>query len=91
MKFSPKPTPAISLVEIFSVPKTMAFGAVATGSINAQLALKAAGIINNLGSVAVAMAVAARIGMRSVVVAVLLVISVKKVTNKQIKAIINKG
>ena len=68
----------------FSVEYAMALGAVATGSIKAQLALIAAGIINNLGSTPTAMPAAARIGISSVDVAVLEVISVKKVTNKQI-------
>lgn len=44
-----------SLAMIFVVKKpleyTMLFGAVATGIMNAQLALIAAGIINSLGSI----------------------------------------
>ena len=43
----------------------------------------AAGTISNLGSIAAPIAAAAKIGINSVVVAVLLVISVKKVTQKQ--------
>ena len=66
----------------------MALGAVATGSMNAQLALNAAGIIKSCGSIFVESAVAAKMGINSVVVAVLLVISVRNVTNKQMHPII---
>tara|TARA_Y100001960_G_scaffold49672_1_gene50383 strand:+ start:437 stop:733 length:297 start_codon:yes stop_codon:yes gene_type:complete len=57
---------------------------------NAQDALMAAGTISNLGSIAAPIAAAAMIGINSVVVAVLLVTSVKKVTQKQIIAMISK-
>jgi len=62
----------------------MVLGAVATGSINAQLALMAAGTINRSGGISKATAAAARIGNIKVVVAVLLVISVIKVMTWQI-------
>ena len=60
----------------------MALGAVATGNIKAQLALIAAGIIINAGSIPAATPAAASIGINKVAVAVFEVISVKKVTNK---------
>ena len=63
------------------MPKTIAFGAVATGNIKAQLADSAAGNINTTGSIPEPNAVAAKIGISNAVVAVLLVISVKKVTH----------
>ena len=62
-------------------------GAVATGNINAQLALIAAGTIRDSGGTPAAIAAAARIGIISVVVAVLLVISVKNVIQRQMTAI----
>ena len=62
------------------MPNTIAFGAVATGNINAQLADKAAGNISRAGSKPAPREAAARIGISSAVVAVLLVISVKNVT-----------
>ena len=40
------PSLAIWLIDIFSEPYTIAFGAVATGNIKAQEALMVAGIIN---------------------------------------------
>ena len=61
----------------------------ATGIIKAQLALSAAGIINNLGSIFEPIAVAANTGINKTVLAVLLVVSVKKVTPRQIVNIIN--
>ena len=57
---------------------------VATGSMKAQLALMAAGIIKRMGSMSEAVAAAPKIGIRTLVVAVLLVISVRKVTSKAI-------
>jgi hypothetical protein len=53
---------------------------------NAQLALNAAGTMSRRGSTLAPMAAAASIGMSSAVVAVLLVISVKKVTLNQMTA-----
>src|SRR6056300_1998559 len=69
------------------VPKTMALGMVATGSMKAQLALRAAGIISNLGSRLAESAAAPRIGIGKFVVAVLDVISVRKVTSRQMPKI----
>jgi len=71
------------------VENMMTLGGVATGSMNAQEALNAAGIMKSFGSVAAPMAAAARIGISNVVVAVLLVTSVRKVTDRQIIPIIS--
>ena len=68
----------------------MVLGAVATGSIKAQLALIAAGTIRASGLMSDDRLIAARIGKISVVVARLLVISVRKVINKQIARISKK-
>ena len=65
----------------------IAFGAVATGSIKAQLALMVAGTIILMGSMPIADETENRIGMIIAVVAVLLVISVKKVMAKQMQKI----
>ena len=62
-------------------PYTTALGIVATGNIKAQLALIAAGISNSAGSTPLAVEAAPKIGIRITVVAVLLVISVRNVTN----------
>ena len=67
------------------------FGAVATGSINAQLALIAAGTMSKRGSIPTAIAAAASIGINNNVVAVLLVISVMNVTERQIATRIAYG
>ena len=90
IRFKTKPSLAIRLVLNRLVLKTIVFGAVATGSINAQLALIAAGTINKAGSMPVAIAAAARIGIIKLVVAVLLVISVRKVMVRQMVANISK-
>ena len=68
----------------------MAFGAVATDNIKAQLALIAAGIINKAGVILVATAAVNKIGISSVAVATLDVILVKKVTKRQIDKTSNK-
>jgi len=57
----------------------------------AQLADNATGIINRRGSSAAATAVAAAIGMRMLVVAVLLVASVRKVTVAHNTSITSSG
>ena len=61
------------------LPKTMAFGGVATGIMKAQEADIVAGIISTSGCTPVATATAARIGRIISVVAVLLVSSVRNV------------
>ena len=68
--------------------KDYRIGAVATGSIKAQLALSAAGSMRNLGSISFDKATAPRIGIIKIVLAVLLVSSVRKVIKKQIARII---
>ena len=88
-KFSTMPSRTMVWIEKRPVAKVMTLGGVATGNIKAQEALMAAGIINKAGSVPAPIAAAAKIGISSVVVAMLLVTSVKKVTAKQIVAIIN--
>ena len=90
IKFIANPSETKVLAENAPVEKITILGGVATGNMNAQDALMAAGTISNLGSIAAPIAAAAMIGINSVVVAVLLVTSVKKVTQKQIIAMISK-
>jgi len=67
-----------------------ALGAVATGNMNAQLALSTAGIIKSIGLTSMATEAAASIGISRLAVAVLLVTSVIKVTAMQIRNIISQ-
>jgi len=68
----------------------MAFGGVATGSMKAKLALIVAGNMSNSGSSKLREIEALpKMGKRTLADAVLLVISVKKVTIKQRKPMIN--
>ena len=60
---------------------TMAFGGVATGSINAQLAASVTGTHNTNGSMPDCAAIAAMTGRKVAAVAKLLVSSVRKTTN----------
>ena len=78
-----KPSRAIVLMVSRSDPNTMALGGVATGNMKAKLQLIVAGTMISFGSISAASAAAARIGISSVAVAVLLVTSVKNVTTKQ--------
>ena len=78
--FSRIPTLAISYIFILPVPKIMAFGGVATGSMNAHDADSVAGIMRKRGFILIATARPARIGGIISVVAVLDVSSVRKVT-----------
>ena len=89
-RFIANPSETKVLAENAPVEKITILGGVATGNMNAQDALMAAGTISNLGSIAAPIAAAAMIGINIVVVAVLLVTSVKKVTQKQIVAMISK-
>ena len=57
----------------------MAFGGVATGNINAQLAAKHTGTVSETGKTPIAIARAPKTGKKVVVVVTLLVISVKKI------------
>ena len=90
IRFIANPSETKVLAENAPVEKITILGGVATGNMNAQDALMAAGTISNLGSIAAPIAAAAMIGINIVVVAVLLVTSVKKVTQKQIVAMISK-
>ena len=90
IRFIANPSETKVLAENAPVEKITILGGVATGNMNAQDALIAAGTISNLGSIAAPIAAAAIIGINIVVVAVLLVTSVKKVTQKQIVAMISK-
>ena len=78
-RFNVKPSEAIVCIEKRPVPKVTELGGVATGNIKAKEALIAAGIINNIGSTAAPIAAAPSIGISRVVVARLLVTSVRKV------------
>ena len=69
----------------------MAFGGVATGNIKAQLAAMHAGIIMVIGAMPRPTAMAANIGTSAVVVAVLLVNSVRKIMNETTARLISKG
>ena len=81
-RFKTSPSLAILFTVTSPVPKTTALGIVATGSMKAQLALIAAGIMSRIGSMFDAVAAAPRMGISTFVVAVLLVISVRKVTSR---------
>ena len=84
IRLSASPSLTITLIGKVPVLNIMVLGAVATGNINAQLALIAAGTISTSGGILAAKAAAAKIGSINVVVAVLLVISVINVMVKQI-------
>ena len=68
---------------------TMAFGGVATGNINAQLAAKVIGTLNISGDKSCWIAMAPMTGKKVAVVAKLLVNSVKKMTNPVVRIINN--
>ena len=59
-------------------PKTIAFGGVATGNMNAQLAASVTGTVSMIGSNPASSAIAPTTGRNVLVVAVLLVSSVRK-------------
>ena len=77
----------MSLIFTSLPPNAIAFGAVATGSINAHDADSVAGIINISGSTFMATDIAARIGSTTSVVAMFEVSSVKNVIAKQMMVI----
>ena len=79
-----RPVVAICLTETSPVPKIIALGGVATGSIKAIEADIVAGIMSINGLIPVLMAIPAKIGRTISVVAVLEVSSVKNVITKQI-------
>ena len=76
IRFSASPARAIWRIVSRWLLNTMALGGVATGNMNAKLALMVAGTMINAGSICAVSAAAARIGSKSVAVAVLLVTSV---------------
>src|SRR5690625_7548664 len=82
MILSQRPALAIWGIVTLPLPYIMAFGGVATGSINAQLAAMVAGMTKSIGSCPIPMAEEARIGRNAAAVAVLLVISVRKMTTR---------
>ncbi len=86
-----KPILTISVIRIRCVPKIIAFGGVATGSIKAQEHDSVAGIIRSSGFIWMATASAPRIGNSISEVAVFDVNSVKNVTKRQIIATIKRG
>lgn len=87
--FNQNPVLAISRIETLPVPKTIAFGGVPTGSMNAQFAAIAAGTINASGCTFIDTASAASNGRIIVAVAVFDVISVKNSTNNAVIVMIN--
>ena len=91
IRFKARPSRAICLTVSKFEPKIIAFGPVATGYIKAKLALMAAGTINSWWSISAWVAAAAKIGINRLLVAVLLVTSVRKVTAKQISVTISRG
>ena len=82
-KFNTNPSRTMVLIGKRPVENTIVLGAVATGNIKAQLALMAAGTMSSSGRISAANAAAAKTGSMRVVVAVLLVISVRKVIEMQ--------
>lgn len=80
IRFIIKPLLTISGIRKYPDPKTTAFGGVATGNINAQDAAPAAATIKIKGWISTITAIGARTGNSIAVVAVLEVISVKKLT-----------
>ena len=89
-KFNIKPSFAMWVSLNLLVENTIVFGAVATGSMKAQLALIAAGTIIISGFILADKLSAANIGRRRVVVARLLVISVRNVISRQTARISRK-
>ena len=73
--------PAFAIFGIVSIPepKTIAFGGVATGNMNAQLAASVTGTRSTTGSYPASIAIAPTTGMNVAVVPILLVSSVRKI------------
>ena len=82
--FSHNPALHISGIVICPEPKTIAFGGVAIGIINAKLAANVAGNTNKYGCMPAPTEMLARIGTSVAVVAVLDVNSVRNITPAQI-------
>ena len=77
--FKAKPAFIISGMVSLPEPKTIAFGGVATGNMNAQLAARTTGIVRATGAMPRATATAPTTGRKVEVVATFEVISVKKI------------
>src|SRR5690554_4130597 len=76
-RLSLKPALIMSLIFMWPVPNTMAFGGVATGIMKAQLAATAAGTAKRIGDTSWPTARAPTRGRKAAAVAVLLVTSVR--------------
>src|SRR5690554_5306429 len=76
-RLSLKPALIMSLIFMWPVPNTMAFGGVATGIMKAQLAATAAGTAKRIGDTSWPTARAPTSGRKAAAVAVLLVTSVR--------------
>lgn len=72
--------PTLTISEIFTrlLPNIMALGAVAAGSIKAELAARVAGTISEMGLISALLAIAAKMGKIISVLAIFEVSSVKK-------------
>ena len=90
--FNTKPARIMSFILISPEPNTIALGGVATGIINAQLHAIAAGITHTNGLPVIDSATGPSNGKKPAAVAVLLVISVKKVMSATTtRMLITKG
>lgn len=81
----------MSEIVSFPVPKTIAFGGVATGSMNARLDARTNGIDIFIGAIERAIAIDAAIGRKVDVVAVLDVSSVRNIINVVMRRITSHG
>lgn len=91
MKLRARPVLDISRTFNLFVPKMMAFGAVAEGSINASEAEMVAGNINSNGLISILMARPAKTGRKVSTVATFEVSSVRNVINKDTDKMITNG
>ncbi len=91
IRFNTKPIRTISPIRTLPVPKAIAFGGVPTGSMKDRLFERVAGNINIAGFMPPALAAAARIGIKTFDVAVLLVTSDRNVTARQTMPITANG
>ena len=82
MIFRPIPAFIISLISNCPLPKITAFGGVAIGNINAQLAAIVVGMTKNNGFISKPIAKIINIGVKVATVAVFEFSSVKKIINK---------
>ena len=80
--FKPIPVFIISLISNCPLPKITAFGGVAIGNINAQLAAIVVGMTKNNGFISKPIAKIINIGVKVATVAVFELSSVKKIINK---------